>query len=331
MRRRESITLLSSVAVTLPLAARAQRPAGMRHIAVMMGYPEGDQEGQTFAAAFRDELQKLGWIEGHTIGIDTRWASPRDPELRQRLAKELVALQPDLILSHGTPVTAALLQQTRTIPIIFVNVADPIGSAFVASFNRPGGNATGLTNIEPTMASKWLEMIKEIAPRVTRVAFLFNPSAAPYAEYYLAPFKAGAVSLGLEEIDAPVHNTSELETVIAAQAGAPNGGLVVMPDTFTSSNRVAITSLAARYRLPTIYPFRFFAEAGGLLSYGNDTADNFRRAATYVDHVLKGENPAELPVQLPVKFDLVINLKTAKALGITIPSSLLATANEVIE
>jgi putative tryptophan/tyrosine transport system substrate-binding protein len=331
VRRREFIALLSGAALAWPLAARAQQPAGVRHIAVVMGYAEGDQEGQTFAAAFRDELQRLGWVEGRSIRIDIRWASPSDPELRQRVAREVVALHPDLILSHGTPVTATLLQQTRNIPIIFVNVADPVGSGFVASFNRPGGNVTGLANIEPTMASKWLEMIKEIAPLVTRVAFLFNPLVAPYAEYYLAPFKAGAASIGLQAIDAPVRNTSEIESVIAEQARIPNGGLVVMPDTFMSSNRVPITSLAARYHLPTIYPFRFFAEAGGLLSYGNDTADNFRRAATYVNQVLKGENPAELPVQLPVKFELVINLKAAKALGITIPSSLLATADEVIE
>ena len=303
----------------------------MRHIGVLMGYAESDQEGQTFVAAFREELQKLGWIEDRTIKIDTRWASPRDPELRQRAAKELVALRPDLILSHGTPVTATLLQQTRTIPIIFVNVADSVGSGFVASFNRPGGNVTGLTNIEPTMAGKWLEMIREIAPGVTRVAFLFNPSAAPYAEYYLAPFKSGAASLGLQEIDAPVHNTSELESVIAAQGGVPNGGLVVMPDTFTSSNlaRRLHRWLHATACPPS--PFRFFTEAGGLLSYGSDTADNFRRAATYADHILKGKKPAELPVQVPVKFELVINLKTAKTLGITIPSLLLATADEVIE
>ena len=237
----------------------------------------------------------------------------------QRFAKELVALQPDLILSQSTPTTAALLQQTRTIPIIFATVADPVGSGFVASFPRPGGNVTGFTNIEPTMAGKWLELLKEIAPRVTRVAFLFNPATAPYAEYYLNPFKAAAASFAVEAIAAPVRDTSELESVVAAQAREPNGGLIVMPDTFTTAHRAEITSLAARYRLPAVYPFRFFAELGGLLSYGNDLVDNFRRAATYADRILKGAKPSELPVQAPVKFELVINLKTAKALGLDVP------------
>ena len=249
----------------------------------------------------------------------------------QRFAKELVALQPDLILSHSTPTTAALLQQTRTIPIIFAIVADPVGSGFVASFPRPGGNVTGFTNIEPTMAGKWLELLKEIAPRVARVAFLFNPATAPYAEYYLNPFKAAAASFAVEAIAAPVRDTSELESVIAAQARAPNGGLIVMPDTFMTTHRAEITSLAARYRLPAVYPFRVFTELGGLLSYGNDLIDNFRRAATYADRILKGAKPSELPVQAPVKFELVINLKTAKALGLDVPLHLQQRADEVIE
>ena len=249
----------------------------------------------------------------------------------QRFAKELVALQPDLILSQSTPTTAALLQQTRTIPIIFAIVADPVGSGFVASFPRPGGNVTGFTNMEPTMAGKWLELLKEIAPRVARVAFLFNPATAPYAEYYLNPFKAAAASFAVEAIAAPVRDTSELESVVAAQAREPNGGLIVMPDTFMTAHRVEITSLAARYRLPAVYPFRFFAELGGLLSYGNDLIDNFRRAATYADRILKGAKPSELPVQAPVKFELVINLKTAKALGLDVPVHLQQRADEVIE
>ena len=254
-----------------------------------------------------------------------------DAESIQRFAKELVALQPDLILSQNTPTTAALLQQTRTIPIIFATVSDPVGSGFVASFPRPGGNVTGFTNFEPTMAGKWLELLKEIAPRVNRVAFLFNPATAPYAEYYLNPFKAAAASFAVEAIAAPVRDTSELESVIAAQAREPNGGLIVMPDSFTTAHRVEITSLAARYRLPAVYPFRFFTEVGGLLSYGNDQLDHFRRAATYADRILKGAKPSELPVQAPVKFELVINLKTAKALGLDVPPTLLARADEVIE
>ena len=331
MRRREFITLLGGAAAAWPLAARAQQPERMRRIGVLMAYAESDREGQACVAAFREGLQKLGWAEGRNIRIDTRWATPGDAEAMQRFAKELVALQPDLILSQSTPTTAALLQQTRTIPIVFANVSDPVGSGFVASFPRPGGNVTGFTNIEPTMAGKWLELLKEIAPRVDRVAFLFNPATAPYAEYYLNPFKAAAASFAVEAIAAPVRDTSELESVVAAQAREPNGGLIVMPDTFTSAHRVEITSLAARYRLPAVYPFRFFTELGGLLSYGNDLPDNFRRAATYVDRILKGAKPSELPVQAPVKFELVINLKTAKALGLDVPLQLQQRADEVIE
>jgi putative ABC transport system substrate-binding protein len=328
MRRREFITLFGGAAVW-PLAARAQDR--VRRIGVLMGYAESDREGQTFVAAFREGLQKLGWTEGRNIRLDTRWAPSRDEESRRRFAKELVALQPDLILSHATPTTAALLQQTRTIPIIFVNVSDPIGSGLVASFPRPGGNITGFTNIEPTMAGKWLELLKEIAPRVKRVAFLFNPATALYAEYYLGPFKVAAASFALEAIAAPVRDTSELEATIAALARESNGGLIAMPDLFTSVHRVEITSLAARYRLPAVYPFRFFAEVGGLLSYGSELVDNFRRAASYADRILKGAKPSELPVQAPVKFELVINMKTAKALGLDVSLQLQQRADAVIE
>jgi putative tryptophan/tyrosine transport system substrate-binding protein len=257
--------------------------------------------------------------------------NPADPESMHRFAKELVALQPDLILSQSTPATAALLQETRTIPIIFGIVADPIGSGFVASFPRPGGNATGFAVTEPTQAGKWMELLKEIAPRVTRVAALFNPAMANFAEFWLKPFKATAASLAAEAILAPVHDTSELESVVAAQAREPNTGLFVIPDAFTITYRVEVTSLAARYRLPAVYAFRFFTEVGGLLSYGEDLTDNFPRAVTYADRILKGEKPADLPVQAPTKFELVINLKTAKALGLDVPPTLLARADEVIE
>jgi putative ABC transport system substrate-binding protein len=331
MRRREFITLLGNAAAAWPLAARAQAPDQVRRIGVLMGFAESDREEQAFVAAFREELQKLGWAEGRNIRIDTRWATALDAEARQRFAKELVALQPDLFLSRNTPTTAALLQQTQTIPIIFVNVSDPVGSGLVASFPRPGGNVTGFTNIEPTMAGKWLELLKEIAPRVNRVAFLFNPATAPYAEYYLNSFKAAAQSFAMEAIAAPVRDTSELESVITAQARAPNGGLIVMPDTFTSTHRAEITALAALHRLPVVYPFRFFTELGGLLSYGNDLIDDFRRAANYADRILRGAKPSELPVQFPVKFELVINLKTAKALGLDVPLHLQQRADGVIE
>jgi putative ABC transport system substrate-binding protein len=330
MRRREFIALVGGASVW-PLAARAQPPGGAQRIGVLMPYAEGDREGQAFVAALREGLQKLGWAESRDIRIDYRWATPGDTESIQRFAKELVALQPDLILTQSTPTTAALLQQTRTIPIVFAQVVDPVGSGFVASFPRPGGNVTGFINLEPTMAGKWLELLKEIAPRVNRVAFLFNPATAPYFEYYLKPFKAAAASFAVEGIAAPVHDASELESVIAAQARESNGGLIVMPDTFLNAHRAEITALAAQHRLIAVYAFRFFTELGGLLSYGSDFVDNFRRAAIYVDRILKGTKPSELPVQAPVKFELVINMKTAKALGLEVPPMLLARADEVIE
>src|SRR5215469_5569706 len=329
--RRKFLATLGGAAGTWPLAARAQQGERMRRIGVLMGWPESDPEARSERAAFIQELQKLGWTDGRNLRTDTRWASPADPESMHRLAKELVALQPDLILSQSTPATAALLQETRTIPVIFGIVADPIGSGFVASFARPGGNATGFAVAEPTQAGKWLELLKEIAPRVTRVAVFFNPAMATFAEFWLKPFKAAAPSFAVEAIVAPVHDTSELESVIAAQAREPNSGLFVMADAFTITYRGDVTSLAARYRLPAVYGYRLFTEVGVLLSYGEDWTDNFRRAATYADRIMKGEKPSELPVQGPVKFELVINRKAAKALGLTIPSSLLATAVEVIE
>ena len=314
-----------------PLAAGAQQTSQMRRIGVLMGLAESDPGAQARVAAFRKGLQALGWAEGRNVRFDIRWVTTSDAPAMQRFAKELVALQPDLILSHNTPTTATLLQHTRTIPIVFVVVSDPIGSGFVASFPRPGGNVTGFTNIEPTMASKWLELLKEVAPRVARVAFLFNPATAPYAEYYLGPFKAAAASVAMEAIPAPVRNTSELESAIAAQARTPNGGLVVMTDSFLVTHRAKITALAGRYRLPAVYPFRDFIEVGGLLFYGNDLLDSFQRAATYADRILRGATPNELPVQAPVKFELVINLKTARALGLTMPQSVLLRADEVIQ
>jgi putative ABC transport system substrate-binding protein len=248
-----------------------------------------------------------------------------------RFAKELVALQPDVILSQSTPTTAALFQETRTIPIVFAIVADPVGSGFVASLARPGRNATGFVVTEGSLGGKWLELLKEIAPRITRVAALFNPAMAPYADYWLSRFEAAAPSFAVEAIRAPIKDTSELESVIAAQAREPNSGLFVLPDAFTFAYRVEIVSLAMRHRLPAVYAFRFFSELGGLLSYGNDLNENFRRAATYVDLILKGAKPSELPVQAPVKFELVINLKTAKALRLDVSPALIARADEVIE
>jgi putative tryptophan/tyrosine transport system substrate-binding protein len=308
---------------------KAQQSGAVRRIGVLMASAESDPARQKGLRAFQEGLQELGWIDGRNIQIDIRWAP--DLELPQRFAKDLVALQPDVILAPTTSATQTILRQTRIIPTIFTVSNDPVGSGFVQSFPKPGGNVTGFTNMEPTMATKWLELLKEIAPHVNRVAFLFNPATAPYFKYYLNPFEAAAPSFGFEAIAAAIGDTFELETAIAAEARESNGSLIMMPDFFTFSYRAEVTSLAARYRLPAVYPFRQFAEVGGLLSYGNDTTDNHRRAATYVDRILKGAKPSELPVEAPVKFEMVVNLKTAKALGLTVPPTLLATADEVIE
>ena len=322
MRRREFIELLGGAAAW-PVAARAQQPDRVRRIGVLMGYADNDSEAQTWVAAFREGLQRLGWAEGRNIGIDTRWARS-EVDAMQRLAQELV-------LSQITPTTAASLQQTRTIPIIFAMVADPVGSGFVKSLARPGGNITGFAALEGSLAGKWLEFLKKIAPRVARVVLPFNPTTATFAEYYLNPVKVAAAALGVEAVALPVQDTSKLESIVATTAREPNSGLIVMPEAFLIVHRAEVTSLAARYRLPAVYPYRSFAEIGGLLSYGFDRLDNFRRAAGYADRILRGEHPGDLPVQAPTKYELVINLKTAKALGLTVPSTLLATADEVIE
>jgi putative ABC transport system substrate-binding protein len=331
MKRREFIALLGGAAAAWPLSARAQQPGQIRRIGVLMAHAENDAEFHDYLAAFREGLQKLGWVEGRNIQIDSRWGALDDAEARQRSAKELIALQPDLILTQNTPPTATMLEQTRAIPVVFVIVADPVGSGFVQSLARPGTNATGFTIMEPTIAGKWLELLKEIAPRINRAAFLFNPATTPYRDIYLKPFQAAAASLALEAIAAPVHDTQELESVVAAHAREPNGSLVVMPDGFLNVHRAEIVLLAAHYHVPAVYPWRFFAETGGLLTYGSVQGDMFRTAATYVDRILKGEKPADLPVQAPVKYELIVNLKTAKALGLDVPPLLQQRADEVIE
>ena len=280
--------------------------------------------------ARREELGRLGWTEGHNVQIDTRWATA-DVGSLQQFAKQLAALRPDLILTASTPATAAMRQQTNTIPIVFAMVGDPVGSGFVVSLSRPGGNLTGFTPIENSLGGKWVELLKEIAPRVARVAIVFDPGMAPFASYYLNPFKAAAASLGMEAIVAPVDDMAELERAIATSAHEPNSGLIVMPDAFMIGHHTDITSLVARYHVPTVYPFRIFAEGGGLVSYGSSALDEFRQAASYADRILKGAKPSELPVQTPINFDLVINLKTAKALGLDVPSSIRLRADEVIE
>src|SRR5215213_1889708 len=267
MRRRDFIVALGGTAA-IPLAARSQER--VRRMGVLMPYAESDPDGRAFIAAFREGLQKLGWTEDRNIRIDYRWAPPGDAKLRQGYAKELVALQPNLILTQSTPTTTVLMQQTRTIPIVFAQAIDPVGSGFVRSFAQPGGNVTGIISMEPTMANKWIELLKEIAPRVDRIAMLFNPMTATYNEYFLNPFEAAAAHFGVQTLASPVRDMSEFASFIAAHAREPGGGFVVMPDTFMNSNRMEITSLAARFGLPAVYPYRFFAEAGGLLSYAND-------------------------------------------------------------
>ena len=330
MRRREFLGVLGGGAAAWPLAARAQRSERVRRVGVLLPASEDDPEYQAFLGAFREELRKLGWAEGINIRIDIHWASGGAAAM-QRFANELVMRQPDLILTQGTPATASAQQQTRSIPIVFASVVDPIGSGFVASFARPRGNVTGFTVMEAATAGKWLELLKEIAPRIAQVGFLFHPTTAPYAEYYLKPFRTAAGALAVRSSSASIRDASELESVIRTLGRDSNGGLVVMPDHYLNVHRAEIISLAARYHVPAVYPYRFYAELGGLLSYGSDYVDNWRRAAIYADKILKGEKPAELPVQAPVKYDLVINLKTAKSLGLDVPLILQQRADEVIE
>ena len=290
MRRRDFIAALYGTALAALPIARTRAQDRVRRIGMLTGFGERDPEGQRRVGAFQDALQKLGWVDGRNVRVDTRWAP--DAEARQRFARELVALQPDVIVTDTTPPTRAVQQETRVIPIVFTGVTDPVGSGFVTSLPRPGGHLTGFTNLEPTMAGKWLELLKEIAPHITRVAILFNPATAAYAEYFLGPFKAAGSSLVVEIVVAPVRDQAVLESAINAQTEAPNGGLVVMPDIFTAAHRGQIISLAARHRLPSIYPFRYFAEQGGLLSYGNDPLDMLGRTATYVDRILKAQSQA---------------------------------------
>jgi putative ABC transport system substrate-binding protein len=329
MRRREFISLVGSAAVAWPLAARAQQPYRMRRMGVLLGNAE-NHETQSWVAALREELGKLGWKEGRNIEIDIRWAAA-DVASMKRFAKELVALQPDLILTQSTPAAGAMLEQTHTIPVVFVLVADPVGSGYVASLPRPGGNATGFTPIVSSLGGKWVELLKEVAPRLARVTLLFNPPTATFIQAYLSPFKAAAASVGVEAIVAPVNGVPELQSQVTTQAREPNSGLVVIPDTFTQAHLAEIAALAARYRVPAVYWSRSFPEIGGLVSYGPYLVDEFRRAASYLDRILKGEKPSDLPVQAPVKFELVINLKTAKAFGLEVPATLLARADDVIE
>jgi putative ABC transport system substrate-binding protein len=330
MRRREFTTLLGGAAAW-PLAAHGQQPGQRRRIGMLIGYAEKDAETQARLAAFRHGLEQLGWTEGRNVRVDYRF-SPSGPEQAQRFAKELVALRPDILVGNSTPATAALRRETRAIPIVFVGVSDPVGSSFVASIARPGGNITGFTNFEPSLTGKWLELLKEISPGIVRAGVIFNPRTAPgEGSFFMTPFGTIARALDVEPVAVRVGESAEIESALTALGRVPGSSLIVMPDAFTTVHRQLIILLAMRHALPAIYPYRYEAADGGLLSYGVDTVDLLRRATPYVDRILKGENPADLPVQAPTKFELVINLRTAKALGLAMPPTLLALADEVIE
>ena len=331
MRRREFLTLVGGAAATWPLAAHAQQHDEIRRIGVVVNVAVDDPEAQASIAAFKQTMQQLDWSEERNLQIDFRGAAG-DPERMQAFAKELVALQPRVILTRSTPVTAALLRQTRTIPVVFTVVSDPVGERFVESLARPGGNATGFTNVESSLTGKWLELLKEVAPRVKRVAFIFNPDLAPGGGlYYTRLIEASAPSFAVTPTVAPVHGAADIERAIGEFVGEPNGGLVVLPDATTLVTRRLIVVLADRHHLPAIYAFGVVVTEGGLISYGIDVVDQFRQAANYVDRILKGTKPAELPVQLSTKFVMSINLRTAKGLGLNVPLLLQQRADEVID
>jgi len=328
MKRREFITLLGA-ASAWPLAARAQQPNEIRLVGVLMGFAESDPWAQAIVTALRAALPKLGWTEGSNLRIELRWGG-YDAERIKKLAKELVDLRPDAILGQTTPVIAALARETRTSPIVFVTVSDPIGSGFAANLAHPGGNITGFSVDDAALGGKWVELLKEISPRIGRVALLFNPGGPPL-DFFLPSIQAAAASFHLQVNAATVHAKEEIESVVAAQVGDPVGGLIAMPNAFNTTNRELIIAMADRYRVPAIYFSSYCAQSGGLISYGTDYAEQARQAAGYIDRILNGTRPADLPVQAPTKFELVINLKTAKALGLQVPDKLLALADEVIE
>jgi putative ABC transport system substrate-binding protein len=328
LKRREFISLLGGAAAW-PLAARAQQGDRVRRIGVLMPYDENDPGAKPRYSALTQALADLGWTDGRNARIDLRWGGGDTNRIRA-LAQELVGLQPDIIVTYGTSATAALQRETRTIPIVFANVSDPVASSIVTRFDRPGGNVTGFANYEASLAGKWLELLSEIAPGLKRAAIMFNPDTAPVSAH-MPSFETAARSLKVEPITAPVHSGIEIETAIVALGREPGGGLVLMPDTFMLSHGASIISAAARNNVPAVYNLSEFARDGGLLSYGVDLVDNFRRAATYVDRILRGEKPGDLPVQFPTKFEMVVNLKTAKALGLAVPPSIRLRADDVIE
>jgi putative ABC transport system substrate-binding protein len=328
IKRRDFIAGLGS-AVARPLVARAQQAERMRRIGVLMPYDENDPEGNLRYSAFTQSLADLGWTEGRNVRMNLRWGRG-DTDRMRVLAQELVGLQPDIILASGTPPTAAVQRETRTIPIVFSNAADPVASGFVAGLNQPGGNITGFGAYEASMGGKWLELLSEIAPGLKRAAIIFNPDTAPQSTF-VPSFETAARSLKIAPIIARVHSDLEIETTIIALGREPGGGLVAIPDGFLQSHRALLIMAVARNNVPAVYQQSIYAKDGGLLSYGVNSVDSFRRAASYVDRILRGAKPAELPVQFPIKFEMIVNLKTAKALGLTVPQSILLRADEVIE
>jgi len=331
--RREFIAGIGgATASAWPLMARAQQPTQrVRRIGALIATEESDADVRGWLSGFTQGLAELGWVEGRNLRIDVRWAAGNAERMRM-FAKELVDLQPAAILSHTTPVTAALKRQTQTVPIVFVIVADAVGEGFVASLPRPGGNVTGFIHVEAPMAGKLLQLLTEIAPAVKRAAIIYNPDTAPGGgSYFLPTFEAAARTLNVALIAAPVHDEAEIEQAIASLGREPGGGFVQMPDVFMQIHGEPIISLAARYNIPAVYSANFYVKAGGLLSYGPDFGDIFHRAAPYIDRILRGARPADLPVQLPVKFEMAVNVKTATALGLSVPPTLLALADEVIE
>jgi putative ABC transport system substrate-binding protein len=331
VKRREFITLLGGAAAAWPLATREQQPDRVRRLGVLMGLASSDLQQSEELATLREELQKLGWTDGRNLLTYTRWGAG-DADETLTSAKELIELKPDVIFAHTTPAVSALAQQTRSIPIVFVFVSDPIGNGFAESWTRPGGNITGFTDFEAPMATKWLELLKQIAPHITQVALLFNPETAPGGgSIFVDPIEKASYALALNWMGAAIRNTDEMDIVGSTLGRHGATGLLVMPDVFTAAHRKKIIALAARYRLPAIYAYRYFATDGGLMSYGMNPADQCRQAAAYVDRILRGAAAGALPIQAPTKFELVINLKTAKALSIDPPPMLLALADAVVE
>jgi putative ABC transport system substrate-binding protein len=330
MHRRDFMAFLGA-ATAWPFAARAQQPSSrMRRLGVLVGI-QNDTEGQIRVKALEQSLRELGWVEGVNIQTEYRWAAA-DPERLRAYSAELVKLAPDVILGSSTPVAAVLRRVTQSIPVVFVVVTDPVGNGLVNNLARPGGNITGFTNFEISMGGKWLEILRDIAPGSRRIGLMFNPANSPSVRSYYSPsIEAAAHSFRVKVVDVPFHDAAEIDRAVDAFARDPDGGLVVLPDNTTVRHRERIVAAANKHRLPAVYPYRYFATSGGLLSYGIDTVDLYRRGASYVDRILRGEKPGDLPVQQPTKFELVINLTAAKALGLSVPRSMLASANEVIE